>query len=75
MQESMASETLHSILNKKLDNYIVCDGTINNHTYYIISFDEELFESTLRDFEASYSAIIEKFDKESTLSILPDFLE
>jgi hypothetical protein len=75
INESMASETLHSILNKKLDNYIVCDGTINNHTYYIISFDEELFESTLRDFEASYSAIIEKFDKESTLSILPDFLE
>ena len=58
----MASGALHSVLYKKLNNYIVCDGTISNHKYYVISFDDELFDSTLRDFEASYSAIIEKFD-------------
>ena len=75
INEFMSSGALHSILNKKLDKCIVCDGTIINHDYYAISFDDELFEETLTEFDAAYSVIIEKYDKKSTISIFPDFLE
>lgn len=75
INEFMSSGALHSILDKKLDKCIVCDGTIINHDYYVISFDDELFEETLIEFDAAYSVIIEKYDKKSTISIFPDFLE
>lgn len=73
--EFMSSGSLHSIFCKESNSSIVCDGSKNTHKYYFISYDDELFESTLEEFEASFESIINKYDKKSTISILPDFLE
>lgn len=75
INEFIESGALHSILNMTITNCIVCDGTLINHNYYIISFDDELFSSTLKEFEGAFSVIIDKYDKNSTISIVPDFLE
>lgn len=68
------SGKLNLLLEQKLDNIILLNGTVNNHNYYIVKFDSELFNDVCLDFIKALRLIIANFGEDKCKVIVPNFL-
>lgn len=68
------SGKLNLLLEQKLDNIILLNGMVNNHNYYIVKFDSELFNDVCLDFIKTVKAIFKYYDEDKCKVIVPNFL-
>lgn len=68
------SGKLNLLLQQKLDNIILLNGNISNHEYYIIKFDEEIFNDVCLEFIKSLRQITTYYDEDKCVVIVPNFL-
>ena len=72
--EFITSGLLYLILSKRNEDAIIADGTMSNHKFYRISFDEECYHRMYSEFKTMFLSIYERYDN-STIFIIPDFLD
>lgn len=53
---------------------ILLNGSPDKHDYFLIAFDNEIFEEVLFDFESSLVQLMHRTDGKSTIFIVPDFI-
>lgn len=71
----IASGGLYSILVKDQNGYISLMGTPDNHKVWSMGFDSDCYSKMVEEFKAAMNVILEKYDKDSTMIIVPDFLK
>lgn len=75
IREAVYNGKMNALLSKKIDDIILVSGNALNHELYLISFDNEIFDETLYEFESAFLLISSKYEENSTIYIVPDFLE
>ncbi len=70
----IASGGLYSVLIKNKKEYISLVGNNDLHKVYSIGFDSECYYKMVEEFEVAMNVILDKYDKDSTMAVIPDFL-
>ncbi len=72
-REFITSGKINNVLLSRKREYLL-NGTYEAHEFFMISFDEEIFNDVLFEFESSLMAIMNRFENKPSLFVVPDFL-